>query len=76
MSASPQLGLCQRSGFKFKQSELVKEWTGLWVHPRFKDIRNPQDFLTAKPDNPAPRHSSPEPADTFRNSWDVTPEDL
>jgi len=36
--------ICQRSGWKARPQDLVKDWTGLWVLPQFKDIRNPQDF--------------------------------
>jgi hypothetical protein len=29
--------VCQRSGFKAAPGELVKDWTGLWVLPRFRE---------------------------------------
>ena len=57
--------ICQRSGFKFPISEAVREWTGLLVHRRFCDVRNPQDFVTGVRDDQSPRVSNPEPADSF-----------
>jgi hypothetical protein len=68
-------GMCQRSGFTFPASELVREWTGLLVHPRFADKRNPQDFLNARPEPAPPRDVSPEPADVFLSA-PVTQDDL
>lgn len=41
--------ICQRSGFKAKPEQLVKDWTGLWVLPQFKDTRNPQDLQHSRP---------------------------
>lgn len=64
LNASPVFS-CQRSGFKFPISEMVVEWTGLRVHRKYADIRNPQDFVTGVRDDPALRISSPEPSDTF-----------
>lgn len=58
-------GICQRSGFEFPLSELAKEWTGLLVHRRFVDKRNPQDFVTGRRDVDPPRQRSPEPSDVF-----------
>jgi len=71
-----QQGICQRSGFKFPRNQLVREWTGLLVHPRYADKRNPQDFVTGVPDRQAKVQPAPEAADTFQNSWDITPGDL
>lgn len=65
MSDSPQRGICQRSGFEYAMSELVREWTGLLVHRRFVDTRNPQDFAGSPREYPPPRVSSPEPPDVF-----------
>lgn len=76
MSDNPQTAICQRSGFKFPMDQLVREWSGLLVHRRFVDIRNPQDFVTGIADDEAPRVTSPEPTDTFKNSWTTQPGDL
>jgi len=45
--------ICQRTGMKFRKSEMRKEWTGLWVHERVMNPRHPQDLVRAIPDNPA-----------------------
>lgn len=57
--------ICQRSGFKVNADELVREWTGLLVHHRFVDTRNPQDLLRAVKEDRPPRVVSPEPSDVF-----------
>lgn len=57
-------------------SELVREWTGLLVHRRFVDKRNPQDMLRAVKETPPPRQFSPEPADTFVSGNGPTQDDL
>lgn len=74
--STEQQGICQRSGFKFPMSQLVREWTGLLVHRRFCDVRNPQDFVAGIADNESPRVSSPEATDTFQDSWTTTAADL
>lgn len=73
---SDQQGICQRSGFIFPMSELVREWTGLLVHRRFVDKRNPQDFLRAVRETPPPRVFSPEPADVFISGNGPSQDDL
>ncbi len=40
--------VCQRSGKKVKPGVLVLEWTNLWVHPDYLDIRSPQDFVRVR----------------------------
>lgn len=42
--------ICDRCGFKFKASELKKEWTGLMVCEADFELRHPLDFLKAVPD--------------------------
>jgi hypothetical protein len=76
MSDSPQRFICQRSGFDFPISEAVREWTGLLVHRRFCDVRNPQDFVTGVRESPPPRISSPEPPDVFVVGNGPTQDDL
>jgi len=68
-------GMCQRSGFIYPASELVKEWTGLMVHRRFVDKRNPQDLLKPRAEDRPPLNTSPEPADVFIVTQ-VTQDDL
>ena len=75
--------ICQRSGFRVRirdslgraTNNLVQEWTGLWVksEPAFKDQRNPQDFLKARPSR-VEKTESNEPNDEFVGT--VTADDL
>lgn len=67
--------ICQRSGFKVRLKDTVVEWTGLRVARRYADIRNPQDFVRAVPDNPFVKGAMPEPADVYLSS-PVTVNDL
>lgn len=68
-------GICQASGFDFPLSELVRQWDGMLVHPRFLDKRNPQDFVRAARESVLP-YTSPEGADVFVGTNEVTPESL
>lgn len=56
--------VCQRSGMKVKPGELVREWTGLWVHIDNVDKRSAQDFVRHRAEEMrgSPR---PESADKF-----------
>lgn len=66
-SATTETGsyeICQRSGFKVPAGTLVKEWTGIWVHPRFWEARHPQDFARPVPEQQK-GSVSPEPANEF-----------
>jgi len=69
-------GICEASGFKFPLSQLVRQWDGAMVHPRFLDRRNPQDFVRGVPDDQRVPNPRPEAADTFLSTNEVTPEDL
>ena len=44
--------ICQRTGIKFRRSEMRKEWNGLWVHRSVWEPRHPQDFVRVDPENP------------------------
>lgn len=57
--------ICDNSGFMCWHSELVRQWDGMWVLPRFLDKRNPQDFVRAVPDNQLIDHPRPEQPDVF-----------
>lgn len=57
------------------RSELVRQWDGALVLPRFLMERNPQDLIKTMKDGPAVRDPRPEPADTFLSSA-VLPSDL
>lgn len=66
--------ICDRCGFKYKLSQLRKEWTGLKVCDgagtnRCWESRHPQDFVRGKTDRQTVREPRPEPADTFATSY-------
>lgn len=69
-------GICDRSGFEFPLRELVREWNGLMVHPRFLDKRNPQDFVRGVPDERALPFTRPEAPDDFLATNEVTASSL
>ena len=37
--------ICQRTGMKFRKSEMRQEWTGLYVNKASWESRHPQDFV-------------------------------
>lgn len=55
--------ICDFSGFKVKT--VVKNWDGAMVDPRFRDKRNPQDFVRGVPDRQDLPFTRPEAPDTF-----------
>ena len=70
-----QVAICDASGFKCYADQLVRQWDGAMVLPRFLDKRNPQDFVTGVPDNQTPRFTRPESTDVFLSAR-VLPSDL
>jgi hypothetical protein len=67
--------ICDRSGFKCWNSELVTEWTGMRVLRRFAEPRHPQDFVRGRPDDQRVSNPRPESDDVFLTT-DVLPSDL
>lgn len=67
--------ICDASGFKCYADELVRQWDGMMVLPRFLDKRNPQDFVAGVRDNVPPPILRPEAPDAFIVVA-VTPGDL
>ena len=67
--------ICDRSGFKVRMSETVKEWTGLRVARRFADERHPQETARAVADRQAVADARPEPPDAYL-AGPVSAEDL
>lgn len=67
--------ICDASGFKYPLRELVRNWDGALVHPRFCDQRNPQDFVRGIRESVLP-FTRPEAPDLFVSPGDVQPEDL
>lgn len=51
---------CQRCGFDFKNTDIVKEWTGLHVCLSCFETRHPQELLKGRPDDPSIPWSSPD----------------
>ena len=43
--------ICERTGGKFRRSEMRQEWTGAWVHQSVWEPRHPQDSVRAVPDD-------------------------
>lgn len=68
-------GICTLSGFEYPLRELVRDWRGMLVHPSFKDVRNPQDFVRGVRERTL-TYTSPEAPDTFLSTNEVQPEDL
>lgn len=68
--------ICDASGFEFPLRELVRQWDGALVHPRFLDRRNPQDFVKGVRDDQSLPYSRPEATDSFLDPGDVTQDDL
>ena len=68
--------ICDRSGFKVKPSEgLKEEWNGLMVRASDWEARHPQDLIRGKPEQQkgSPR---PEQTDVHLSIGDVTVDDL
>lgn len=69
-------GICDFSGFKVPASELVKNWDGKLVWYKFVDKRNPQDFVRGVRDDMRNPNPSPEGADVFLATNEVTADSL
>ena len=68
--------ICDRCGFKYWNTELRREWTGLMVCRDDFETRHPQDFVRGVADRQVVPVSRPEPADVFLAVGDVTADDL
>jgi hypothetical protein len=69
-------GICDRSGMKVRQRDMVTEWNGLRVARRFAEPRHPQDFVRGRPEDTSVKNARPEPPDVFLAPGDVTSSDL
>lgn len=69
-------GICDRSGFKVRQSDMVTEWNGARVAKRYAERRHPQDMPAHPRVSPPIREARPEPEDVFLSPGDVTQADL
>lgn len=57
--------ICDRCGFRFKASELKKEWTGLMVCSKDFEARHPSDLLRVPREDSSVVWSRPEPTDSY-----------
>jgi hypothetical protein len=46
--------ICSMCGAKFKASELMQHWQGMWRCSKCWEPRHPQDFVRGVPDNMTP----------------------
>lgn len=67
--------LCDRCGFKFKSSELKKDWQGLMVCEKDFELRNPQDFIRVRPERVSVPWARSEGPDQFINGEWLETED-
>lgn len=51
---------CSMCGRKLKASEAVKNWAGMWRHPKCNEPRQPQDFVRGVPDIQTPAFTQDE----------------
>jgi hypothetical protein len=56
--------VCQKSGFKTKPAELVRQWDGAWVRGDFLDKRHSQEFVRGLRERVLPP-SPPEQDDAY-----------
>ncbi len=67
---------CDRTGFRVKAFEALKEWNGLFVRRESFEERQPLDFLRGVRDDQSVPISRPEGADRFLTKGEVTPDSL
>lgn len=58
--------ICDRCGFKFKSSELRKDWQGLMVCDKDFETRHPQDLIKIRAEKAIPDWVRPRPEDLFK----------
>lgn len=67
------VGICQRTGFKVKASDLAQEWTGLMVRGRSLDPKHPVLDLPAPRGEELRAMPTGEPADNDLGDTDDPP---
>jgi len=72
------LVICDRDGFKYKASEMVREWNGLRVHKSNYEPRHPQEFVRGRKDDSSVPWTRSEGADveTDSSGWADTKTDV
>lgn len=68
--------ICDRTGYKVKRSECIREWNGLLVRRESWEPRHPQDFVRAFEDDQSVRDPRSEANDRFLEPGDVTADNL
>jgi hypothetical protein len=68
--------ICDRTGFKVKDSWTRKEWTGNTVRTQSWEERHPQDLIRSVQDRQHVDDPNPEPADNFLTDNEVVAGDL
>lgn len=68
--------VCDRTGFKIKSGDSVKEWNGLRVRSQSFEARHPQDKQKAVSDNQTVRDARPRATHVFVGTNEVTAADL
>lgn len=63
--------ICDRCGFKFKSSELRKDWQGLMVCDKDFETRHPQDLIKIRAEKAIPDWVRPRPEDLFVQTCDA-----
>lgn len=64
--------ICDRCGFKFKSSELRKDWQGLMVCDKDFEQRHPQDLIKIRAEKIIPDWVRPRPEDIFIHLFQCT----
>ena len=67
--------LCQRSGFKAKPGELVRDGYGSMVLPEYAEPRHPQDLIRSRPEHQTGA-VRPEQDNVFLSDGEVTADSL
>lgn len=66
--------ICDRCGYKHKNHQLRKEWTGLMVCSKCFEARHPQDLLKPPHESAPIPWMRPEPVDTYISDYIQTEE--
>lgn len=62
--------ICDRCGFKYKNTDLKEEWTGLMVCDHCWEPKHPQLFIKVIKDEPGAPWTRPEAVDVFVSPGD------
>lgn len=73
--------ICERCGFKYKNTQLRREWTGVMTCSgagtnNCWEPRHPQDLARGRADKQAAPWTSPEPEDVFITPGPIDPDAL